>query len=351
MRVWIDILTPKQLLFFKPFIEDLKAKGHLTLVTSRRYREVEGLSGLMGVNPRYIGQHGGASRLGKLSASTERIHDLLDLVSDWAPDKAISFSSPECSRVAYGLGIQNICVNDSPHAENVARLTIPLCDSLATPWVIPNNAWIKFGIDKEKIIKYKALDPVAWLKRLNIQDFNIKNFEVDESKRTIAIRVEEGFAAYLIDMDPNWVTKVIDGILNKVEDCNILVLGRYTSQIEYLANKYGDRIIIPKEVFIGTTILTKVDIFVGMGGTMTAEASLLGVPSISAYQGKHLYTEEYLLSQGLLFRPGSPDAIANNVKELLRDHYFRDRLKIKSKRIMDKMEDPIAKLITIIEKK
>ena len=41
MRVWIDILTPKQALFFEPLIDALKERGDEVVVTSRRYREAE----------------------------------------------------------------------------------------------------------------------------------------------------------------------------------------------------------------------------------------------------------------------------------------------------------------------
>ncbi len=44
-----------------------------------------------------------------------------------------------------------------------------------------------------------------------------------------------------------------------------------------------------------------------MGGTMTTEAALIGVPAVSAFQGAELYTEKYLLSKGLLLKARSVD--------------------------------------------
>ena len=41
MKVWIDILTPKQTLFFEPLIEALQERGDEVVVTSSRYREAE----------------------------------------------------------------------------------------------------------------------------------------------------------------------------------------------------------------------------------------------------------------------------------------------------------------------
>jgi predicted glycosyltransferase len=41
MKVWIEVLTPKQALFFEPLYRALKREGHETLITTRVYREAE----------------------------------------------------------------------------------------------------------------------------------------------------------------------------------------------------------------------------------------------------------------------------------------------------------------------
>ena len=43
MKVWIDILTPKQANFFGELHHRLNAKGHKTVLTTREYREVNEL--------------------------------------------------------------------------------------------------------------------------------------------------------------------------------------------------------------------------------------------------------------------------------------------------------------------
>ena len=89
--------------------------------------------------------------------------ELAEVIKQFGPDVAITFSSPEGSRVAFGLGIRHIGFNDSPHAEAVAKLTIPLTSKLYCPWVIPHSAWSGYGIARKNIVHYRALDP-AWLK-------------------------------------------------------------------------------------------------------------------------------------------------------------------------------------------
>ena len=108
---------------------------------------------------------GESERYEKLQESANRIHQLAYEIRKFEPDIAITFSSPEGARVAFGLGIKHIGFNDSPHAEAVSKLTIPLMDHLFSPWVIPYSAWALFGISKKNITRYRALDPASWLKR------------------------------------------------------------------------------------------------------------------------------------------------------------------------------------------
>ncbi len=105
----------------------------------------------------------------KLYESTNRILELSKIIQNYSPDLAISFSSPEASRISFGLGIDHLGFNDSPHAEAVARLSIPLLTKLFSPSMIPLSSWTKYGISSKQIIQYNGLDPIAWLLRYNSQ--------------------------------------------------------------------------------------------------------------------------------------------------------------------------------------
>ena len=62
-----------------------------------------------------------------------------------------------------------------------------------------------------------------------------------------------------------------------------------------------------QDKFAGTTVLddainlaeimTDCDLFIGAGGTMTREAAVLGVPTISIYQDKLLDVDKFLIEQ------------------------------------------------------
>src|SRR5215467_8410358 len=164
MRVWIDSLTPKHALFFAPLRQILKAQNHQVLVTTRKYREAVQTLQLKKIPFTIVGEHGGGTAYGKFTASANRVEKLASLIKDWKPDVAVSFSSPEAARVAFGLAIPHIAANDSPHAWQVARLTVPLSRRLCYPWIIKRRVWLNLGAKKDSLSPYRALDAAAWLK-------------------------------------------------------------------------------------------------------------------------------------------------------------------------------------------
>ena len=81
MKIWIDILTPKQLLFSEPIIEKLGQK-HDILCTSREYNEVTKLAKIRHFDLIFVGKHGGGDKKSKLKASIERIEKLSALLNN-----------------------------------------------------------------------------------------------------------------------------------------------------------------------------------------------------------------------------------------------------------------------------
>ena len=135
-------------MFFKPAIDILrKQKNNEVLCTSRQYREANELAKIKGLDLLIVGSHGGADLYKQLYESTARVMELSKTIQRFSPDLAVSFSSPEASRVSFGLGVDHLGFNDSPHAEAVARLSVPLLTKLFTPSIIPLTSWTKYGVN------------------------------------------------------------------------------------------------------------------------------------------------------------------------------------------------------------
>jgi len=342
LKIWFDILTPKQLLFFEPIIKRFK-KNHQVICTSRNYREVTQLAKLRKLNLKFVGKHGGAEKYDKLDASTNRISQLSRFIENQSPDITVSFCSPEASRVAFGLGIKHIAFSDSPHAEAVMRLSVPLVQKLLIPWIIPKKEFIKFGINKKNILHYKAIDAATIAKR--VIGKKIKVPYINEKRKTILVRVVEDQAAYS-SKNIKITIMIIKSIIKEFSDENILVLGRYSSQIRFLKRTFGKKIKIIDKVIDGKMLLSNVDIFVGSGGTMTAESALLGIPTIS-YNAVPNLIESYLVKNKLVKRETNPKQLTRVIRKFINSSNIEH--KKRAKKALNSMEDPYTKLVKTIQ--
>ena len=74
---------------------------------------------------------------------------------------------PEAARISFGLGIKHIMFCDSPHANAVMRLTLPLIQKILIPHIIPKKEFSKYGISEKNIVQYKAIDAVVTIEKRN----------------------------------------------------------------------------------------------------------------------------------------------------------------------------------------
>ena len=341
MKIWIDILTPKQLLFSEPIVEKL-GKKHDLLCTSREYEEVSKLAKIRDFDLVFVGKHGGGAKETKLKASIDRMGRLSAKIRAFSPDIAISFCSPEAARIAFGLGIKHVAFCDSPHAEAVMRLTLPLIQKLLIPFTIPKKEFSKYGIDEKNIIQYKAIDAFVTIQRKIDQKAKLpfKN----NNRKNILIRVEEEEASYTSKSSK--IIPIIKKIEREFENENIVVLGRYAKQIENLQKTVGKKVKIVKMTYDGKHLLKNTDVFIGSGGTMTAESALMGIPTIS-YNAVPNIIENFLVKKYLVIREANPNKISNHVKKIFESAVNQNQER--AERIRKQMEDPVEKLIKMIK--
>jgi len=341
LKIWIDILTPKQLLFSEPIIEKLRKK-HDLLCTSRDYDEVSKLAKVRNFDLIFVGKHGGNDKKSKLLASIDRMGRMSRKIEIFSPDLAISYCSPEAARISFGLGIKHIAFCDSPHANAVMRLTLPLIQKLLIPSVIPKNEFSRYGINKKNIISYKAIDAVVTIKRKINQNESLpfKN----NKRKNILIRIEEEEASYTSKSSK--IIPIIKKIVNQYNNENIVILGRYTKQIQNLQKIIGKKAKIVKMSFDGKHLLNNTDIFIGSGGTMTAESALMGISTIS-YNAVPNIIEKFLVKKHLVKRETNAEKISDYIMKT-----FESTNKInqnRAKKIVRQMEDPVQKLMKVIK--
>ena len=142
---------------------------------------------------------------------------------------------------------------------------------------------------------------------------------------------------------------IIDHLLRKKLDCQIVVSTRYGMQAPVIRKRFGNKVTVVDRIVDAPSLLSYSSAFVGSGGTMTVEAALLGVPAISCFPGpKPLYIQ-YLERLGLVETIKQARKATIEVERMLTSpETFTDQ-KGKGKQLLSKMEDPVAKILTTVE--
>lgn len=351
MKVWLDILTPKQLLYFTSIAGMLRKAGHSVLLTSRKYDELDGLvrEFFPGWEIKTLGRFGGYTLEDKLRASVERLGLLLDSLPVREIDLAASSGSVEAARISYGLKIPHVLASDSPHSP-VNPLTAPLSRLVITPWIIGRREWTKYGVRPPSVRRYRAIDPYFWLRDFKPDRSVLEKLGMDSGY--VLLRLPESAASYLMLDDREYVkplAKLLDVVRSR--GLKLLVMSRYGEQRDVAERLLGgaDTTIVDLPV-IGAHLIYYSEVFVGGGGTMTQEAALLGKPCISIYPGEQPTVLRYLSRIGLVRHCRKIEESVTVLGRILRDvDRFSGEARERSRRLWRAMRDPEREIVEWLE--
>ena len=115
MLVWVDCTAAAHPLVLRPIIERLEAQGHEVFITAREYGQTVGILDRLGMPYTAVGEHGGASKLGKVRALGGRSARLARLVWERRPELAIAHGSVD-------LAVVSACFRDPLGADAGLRV-------------------------------------------------------------------------------------------------------------------------------------------------------------------------------------------------------------------------------------
>lgn len=352
MIVWFDAVTSKEPLLFNAIAKELEKAGHEAIFTCRNYDYVASLFFLLDLDVEIMGRHGGGTLYGKLKAGNERIAQLAEYINglENKPDYHISFSSPESTRVAFGLGIPTITINDSPHAKAVGKLTIPLSKYLVYSSCITDDKWFSLGATRDQLEPYDGIDEVAWLQDFKPQKETLEMLGLHVDDSFIVGRPEESSAAYMLERNMVGQTHLVE-ILEEVfetYDGRAVIFPRYESQEKILKKKFKNRIIVPPRAVDTLSLYYYSDLCITGGATMAREAAALGTPSISYYPNP-LDVLEYISDIGIpLHNEYTIQSAILKAKELIDKSEDKLTMRSKTKQILAKLESPTTKISTLL---
>lgn len=358
-RIWIDIEEPKTAIMFKPLIRAFKQENVELLITARDFDSTFKVIDDFGIKYEKIGKHGGGSLEGKLKAFIERLNLLLDRVLEFKPDYFVTFSSVEGPRIAFGLKIPSIGINDEPRNVAVCKLILPFLDKIITPACVPLEQYTNLGAIKEKLIRYNGIDEIGWLSEYQPNSDALKKFKVQKGKYVI-IRSEMSSASYLMDKmrpEETIINKFFPKIFEAFPDYDYFLCVRSPEQEIWLKEKlkaYDSK----KNVIITQYLPNMLDLcffsalVISGGGTIVRESSLLEVPSIEFFPGDTAPQESFLMKNGFpIEHIKDPQNISTRAIEILKEGPKKGRFTEDFKIKISKLDNPIQLLFNYVKAK
>ena len=334
--------TPKQAIFASVIYKELKRLGYKVEIIAREETQTIDLLELLKTPYTKIGEYGGGTLEGKLAATLKREMELMKYFKEHGePDVLWAHGSVSGIRVAYGLGVPIVCNNDTLHNEPVVRLTVPLVSYLIIPEAYKKVEWEKYGISRKRIIRFKGIEEVAWVKDLktNRRKIMIKLFEKEVDK-LVVVRSAEYKACYY----RKGCFDLLEIIRKLTKHATIVYIPRYKEDGRIFMKEKN--VIIPKEVIYTPELVGIADLVISSGGTMGREAALQGTPTISYHFWEAIM--KYLARKRfpVMYIPDSSKLIEKSL-QILRDP---ERYRVDTSKKLSKMESPIPIAVDCIKR-
>ncbi len=349
-KIWIDIEQPKTAIMFRSLIEKFQKENSDLLITARDYDSTFQILDDYNVNYIKIGKHGGHKLIGKLETYIDRLKELLPYVKNFSPEYLITFLSIAGIRIAYGLNIPSLGINDEPRNIPVCKLIHPFIDNLITPNCIPQEIYIQLHANLEKLIRYNGLDEIAWLSEYTPNPQVLNKLDLEKGK-FLLIRSEPAHASYFIDKikpDETMISEFIPPIFKKFPNHKYLILVRSDNQEKFLIKKLKG-LTKEKNLIIKHYLPNIVDLcfygslIISGGGTIVRESSLLNVPSIEFFPGESAPQETFLIENNFpLEHIRNSDKLVQRAIEILTQGPSSGRFDVNSfKKKISQYENPI----------
>ncbi len=357
-KIWIDVEQPKTAIMFNSLFRMFEKEETELLITARDYDSTYQILDDFGVEYKKIGRHGGEKLADKLETYITRLKQLFPIIKKFSPDYFITFLSVEGTRIAYGLKIPSIAMNDEPRNEPVCKLIHPFIGNIITPECIPKDLYIRLYADPEKIIRYNGLDEIAWLSEYTPNPEILEKFDIEKGKFLI-IRTEPTNACYLIDKlkpEETLISKFFPPIYKKFPNHKYFLLVRSKRQEQFLSNKL--KIFIKEKNVIITQYLPNIvdlcfygALIISGGGTIVRESSLLNVPSIEFFPGESAPQEIFLIKNGFpLEHIHDSNILVQRTIDILNQGPSPERFKISSfKDKINQFENPIEICFNLVK--
>ena len=310
-KIWIDLDNSPHVPFFRPIIDELKARGYDLFVTARDAYQVRELLEYYGMDGKVIGKHYGKHKILKALGTCWRAAVLVAMVRKERPDISVCHGSRGCLITSKLLKIPNLTLADY---EFTAAVPSVRPTWLIFPSVVPDGRLREGGTE---ILKYPGIKEDVYLARFK-PDAKLKiRLGIPPESLVIMVRPPATEAHYH-NPEADVLLKAALSRFTAIPETTIILLPRNKRQDAELRSEWreaiaSNRILIPDHVEDGMNLIWNSDLVISGGGTMNREAAALRVPVYSIFRGKIGAVDQYLADNGRLVLLSSAEDVKSKI--------------------------------------
>ena len=323
MRVWIDVTAPAHVLVFGPLIALLEQRGAEIEVTSRRYGQTVQLLERHGIEATLLGEHGGGSRAGKLTALASRLPTLIRWARHRRFDVALAHGSHELTLAARWLRMPSSTTFDYEWATVQHQLGCRAATRVVVPESIPVERLRRYGLRPPKLLRYPGLKEEYYLADFEPDSGALDELGLSGGRVLVVVRPPAEIAAYHLGIANPLFPRLLER-LGHADGVDTIVIPRTDEQRDSIAGLELPSLIVPAEAVDAQSLIAFADVVVSAGGTMNREAVALGVPVYTTFSGRLGGVDEALIREGRLRPLDDPDALRLEKRETAGTRVRRD---------------------------
>lgn len=309
MRVWIDLSNSPHPLLFAPIARSLQAAGHELALTARDNAQTLQLAREHWPEVEAIGGPSPKPRAQKAAAIAARVRELARWARANRVELALSHNSYAQIVAARSLRLPVLTAMDFEH-QPANHLAFRLADRVLLPDALRQCPLRRQGVTAGKAIYYGGLKEEIYLGDFQPDERVLERFGLERSAGApiVVLRTPPSRAAYHRFGNPLFGAAL--EALGRDPAVRCVVLTRHPEQLQAIAELGLPNCQVPDTAIDSRSLMRAADLVIGAGGTMTREAALLGVPTLSVFAGATPAVDAWLVERGMLRRLASVDQLS-----------------------------------------
>jgi predicted glycosyltransferase len=297
LRVWVDCTAAAHPLVLRPIVRELEAQGHEVLVTAREYGQTLGILDRLGMKYTVVGEHGGASKLGKVRALGGRSAKLAKVVWKASPQLGLAHGSVDLALISATFRFPSAQMQDYEYGGAQRKIAWKAAERVLVPDSIPVERLVKAGADEEKLVRYPGLKEEYYLADFQPDERVLEELALDRRKVMVVVRPPPETSEYHA---PNDVYAATVRRLAATTEVEAVVIPRTEEQAAAVRALQAPNLVVPERAIDAQSLIAYADLVVSAGGTMNREAVALGTPVYTTFSGRMGGVDEELIAEGRL---------------------------------------------------